>query len=225
MNRTTRQTALVAELRAAAPESRTARWLAERLDVSVRTIERDLAELQDSAVPVYGDRGRRGGYVLDEDRLLPMLNLTPREATVITVALRELRGIPLDESARTALAKVTAVLPERARDEANRLVDRVRPVAAEGYHSAVPRKVEKALQTGRTLHLRYRDRNEHQTHRTVEPMALLHGPRGWYLLAWCRLRNAPRGFLLDRVGYLAIGDEVTVDRRIHVEQPMLSQTG
>ncbi|GAB3880676.1 hypothetical protein GCM10029964_035490 [Kibdelosporangium lantanae] len=76
MNRTTRQTALVAELRAAAPESRTARWLAERLDVSVRTIERDLAELQDSDVPVYGDRGRRGGYVLDEDRLLPMLNLT-----------------------------------------------------------------------------------------------------------------------------------------------------
>ncbi|TCO55194.1 helix-turn-helix transcriptional regulator [Actinocrispum wychmicini] len=223
MNRTTRQTTLVAELRAAAPESRTARWLADHLDVSVRTIERDLAELQQSDVPVYGDRGRRGGYVLDEDRLLPMLHLTPQEATVMTVALRELRGVPLEGAARTALAKLAAVLPERSRDEVDKLVDRVRPVSPAGNHSAVPRKVERALKTGRTLLIRYRDRNEHTTHRTVEPMALLHGPRGWYLLAWCRLRNAPRGFLLDRVSYLAVGEEITVDRRIHLDT--LSPTG
>jgi predicted DNA-binding transcriptional regulator YafY len=114
-------------------------------------------------------------------------------------------------------------MPERARAQVDRLVDRVRPVGKGAPHSAVPRKVERALEAGRVLHLRYRDRNEHTTHRTVEPMALLHGPRGWYLLAWCRLRNAPRGFLLDRVSYLAIGEEAAVDRRINLES--LSATG
>jgi predicted DNA-binding transcriptional regulator YafY len=223
MNRTTRQTTLVAELRTAAPEPRTARWLADRLDVSVRTIERDLADLQQSDVPVYGDRGRRGGYVLDEDRLLPMLNLTSEEAIVLSVALRELRGVTFEAATRRALAKLNAVLPERDRDMVDRLVDRVRPVTAPGPRSAVPKKVERALETGRVLHLRYRDRNEHTTHRTVEPMALLHGPRGWYLLAWCRLRNAPRGFLLDRVSHLAVGEEVSVDRRINLTG--LSATG
>jgi predicted DNA-binding transcriptional regulator YafY len=223
MNRTIRQTTLVAELREAAPESRTARWLADRLDVSVRTIERDLAELQQSEVPVHGDRGRRGGYVLDENRLLPMLNLTSQEAMVMAVALRELRGAPLEGAAHTALAKLAAVMPERDRDMVDRLVDRVRPVSSPGPHSAVPRMVERALETGRVLHMRYRDSNEHTTHRAVEPMALLHGPRGWYLLAWCRLRNAPRGFLLDRVHNLSLGEKLTVDRRANFRP--LSATG
>lgn len=216
MNRTTRQTTLVEELRTAAPETRTARWLAERLDVSVRTIERDLAELQRSEVPVYGDRGRRGGYVFDEERLLPMLNITRDEAMAISVALRELRGLPLEEAARTALAKLVAVMPDRDMASAERMVDRVRPVAEPGPRSAVPRQVQRAFDTGRVLHLRYRDRNEHITSRTVEPMGLLHGPRGWYLLAWCRLRDAPRGFLLDRVAHLRIGQEIATDRRINI---------
>jgi predicted DNA-binding transcriptional regulator YafY len=64
------------------------------------------------------------------------------------------------------------------------------------------------------LSLRYHDRNEKQTDRTVEPMGLLHGPRGWYLLAWCQLRDAPRGFLLDRVHNIEVGEEMVVDRRI-----------
>jgi predicted DNA-binding transcriptional regulator YafY len=218
MNRTTRQTTLVEELRAASPEARTARWLAGRLDVSVRTIERDLAELRQSAVPVYGDRGRRGGYVLDEERLLPMLNLTPSEALAISVALRELRGFPLEDAARSALAKIDAVLPDRDMAKVKRLADHVRPVSsAPGARSSVPRQVQRALDAGRVLHLGYRDSNDHKTVRTVEPMGLLHGPRGWYLLAWCRLRNAPRGFLLDRVHRLEVGEELA-DRRVPMQR-------
>ncbi len=214
MNRTTRQTTLVDELRCAAPETRTARWLAERLDVSVRTIERDLAELQRSDVPVYGDRGRRGGYVFDEERLLPMVNLTPDEAVAVAVALRELRGFPLEHAANTAQAKIDAVLPERDTAMVRRMADRVRPVMSPAERSAVPRVVQRAFDQNRVLYLRYRDKNEHITSRGVEPMGLLHGPRGWYLLAWCRLREAPRGFLLDRVADLRLGEKITTDRRM-----------
>jgi predicted DNA-binding transcriptional regulator YafY len=216
MNRSDRQFALVEELRTAAPEPRAARWLADRLNVSVRTIERDLAALQESGVPVHGDRGRRGGYVLDKDRILPM-SVTVEEAMAISVALRELRGAAFEAAARTALEKLMAVMPSQDLAKAEQLVDRVRPVSAPGPRSAVPRVVQQALDSGRVLHLRYHDRNEEQTDRTVEPMGLLHGPRGWYLLAWCQLRDAPRGFLLDRVHNVEIGVEMTVDRRIDLD--------
>ncbi|MBP2329922.1 putative DNA-binding transcriptional regulator YafY [Kibdelosporangium banguiense] len=214
MNRTDRQFALVEELQAAAPQPRAARWLADRLNVSIRTIERDLAALQRSGLPVYGDRGRRGGYVLDKERTLPLLNMTPDEAVAISVALRELRGAPFEAAARTVLDKLTSMMAEQDVVTAEKLVDRVRPVTAAGPRSAVPKQVQRALDTGRVLRLHYRDRYEHETWRTVEPMGLLHGPRGWYLLAWCRLRDAPRGFLLDRVSGLEVGEEVKVDRRV-----------
>jgi predicted DNA-binding transcriptional regulator YafY len=218
MNRTTRQSALVAELRAAAPQPRAARWLADRLNVSIRTIERDLVELQQSGIPVYGDRGRRGGYVLDSDRTLPLLTVTPDEAVAISVALRELRGVPLESAARSALEKLIAVMPDQDMAKAAQLTDRVRPVGAAGSRSAVPRPVQRALDAGKVLHLRYRDANDKLTDRVVEPMGLLHGPRGWYLLAWCRLRDAPRGFLLDRVHNAEMGEEsVLVDRRVDLD--------
>jgi predicted DNA-binding transcriptional regulator YafY len=217
MNRTDRQFALVEELRAAAPEPRAARWLADRLNVSIRTIERDLAALQRSGLPVYGDRGRRGGYVLDKERTLPLLNMTPDEAMAISVALRELRGAPFEAAARTALDKLTLLMAEQDLAKAEQLVDRVRPVTNPGPRSAVPKQVQRALDTGHVLHLRYRDRNDEETRRTVEPMGLLHGPRGWYLLAWCRLRDAPRGFLLDRVADVEVGEEIVVDRRVDLD--------
>jgi predicted DNA-binding transcriptional regulator YafY len=214
MNRIDRQFALVEELRTAAPEPRAARWLADRLKVSVRTIERDLVALQRSGIPVHGDRGRRGGYVLDTERTLPFLNMTPDEATAISVALRELQGAPFETAARTALEKLTAVMAEQDLAKARQFAGKVRPVSKPAPRSSVPKAVRRALDTGHVLHLRYRDRNDEQSQRTVEPMELLHGPRGWYLLAWCQLRDAPRGFLLDRVSNAEVGEEVVVDRRV-----------
>ena len=74
MNRTDRLYALVEELRAVAPRPRSARQLAERYEVSARTVERDILALQESGVPVYAETGRRGGYVIDKTVTLPPLN-------------------------------------------------------------------------------------------------------------------------------------------------------
>jgi predicted DNA-binding transcriptional regulator YafY len=65
VNRTDRLYALVEELRATAPAYRSTTWLAERFEVSTRTIERDLSALQQSGVPIYATAGRRGGYAID----------------------------------------------------------------------------------------------------------------------------------------------------------------
>ena len=77
VNRTDRLYALVEELRAVAPRPRSARWLANRFEVSARTIERDISALQQSGVPVWADTGRSGGYCLDKERSLPPVNFMP----------------------------------------------------------------------------------------------------------------------------------------------------
>ena len=77
MNRTDRLYALVDELRAIAPRARTARQMAGRFEVSVRTIGRDLDALQQAGVPIYATPGPGGGYAIDKDHTLPPVNFTP----------------------------------------------------------------------------------------------------------------------------------------------------
>ncbi len=86
VNRTDRVYAVVEELRAAGPRGVAARRLAERFEVSVRTIERDLDALRQAGVPLRGIQGRRGGYVVDPAMSLPPLNFTPGEAAAVAVA-------------------------------------------------------------------------------------------------------------------------------------------
>ena len=103
MNRTDRLYALVEELRAVAPRPRSARWLADRFEVSARTVERDISALQQSGVPIWAEPGRTGGYCLDKARTLPPVNLTPGEAVAMALALQGLEGTPFQSVAGTAL--------------------------------------------------------------------------------------------------------------------------
>lgn len=204
MNRTDRLYALVEELRAAAPRPRSARTLARRFEVSVRTIERDLSALQQSGVPVYAEPGRTGGYVLDPARTLPPLTITPAEATALAVGLRALDGTPFEADARSALHKVLAVMAPRERTAAAELAGRVRmlvPPSRSPRHAGpvVPGPLREALSAGRVLRLEYADAAGAVTGRDVEPLVFLGGEEHWYLVAWCRLRDGVRGFRLDRI--------------------------
>src|SRR5256714_15566897 len=102
MNRTDRLYALVEELRAVAPRPRSARWLADRFEVSSRTVERDIGALQQAGVPIYAETGRTGGYVLDKAHSLPPVNVTPAEAGGVAVAPGELPGPAVPQAARSA---------------------------------------------------------------------------------------------------------------------------
>jgi predicted DNA-binding transcriptional regulator YafY len=209
VNRTERLYALVEELRAVAPRPRSATWLAHRFEVTPRTIERDLDALRESGVAIRGDVGRSGGYSLDRDRTLPPVTLTAGEALAITVALRSAAMTPFAAAARRAALKVFAVLPAdvRHREEALAgLIYRVGEHADEPGGPAVE-VLEDAVATGRVVHLVYRDAAGARTERDVEPMALLWGPHGWYLMAWCRLRDGIRGFQLERVDRAVLSDE------------------
>lgn len=221
VNRTDRLYALVEDLRAIAPRRRSARELAERYEVSVRTIERDIIALQESGVPIYAEPGRKGGYTLDKAMSLPPLNFTPAEAVAIALALSRAGDQPFAKQARTALRKVVAAMPGREGELARELARRVqvmapveqpeeiRPLGPAG----VSRSIEDALQRRKVLKLEYADRKGMLTVRDVEPGVFLGGRGGfWYLVAWCRLRDDVRVFRLDRILSALVTAERAPDR-------------
>lgn len=198
VTRTDRLYALVEELRAVAPRPRSARWLAERFEVSSRTIERDLSALQGSGVPIYAEAGRTGGYCLDPTHTLAPLGLTVDEALAVTIGLAMLERSPFREAAGSARRKVAAVMDERSRGETDDLATRIR-LLDDDRAAMAPPALAGALRTGQVLHLVYEDRDGARTARDVEPMGYVGKGGDWYLIAWCRLRVGIRAFRGDRI--------------------------
>ena len=185
VNRTDRLYAIVEELRARFPWPVSRRWLAEHFEVSSRTIERDIAGLQQAAVPIWSQPGPEGGYGIDAGHTLPPLNLTALEATAVAVALAAAGDAPYAGHARTAAAKVAAVLTGTGGDPdtAARIRDTIAPT-----RSAIVAAVERAVAEGRVAELSYRDREGRTSRRQVE----CHGSpeRARLVVGWCRLRDA-----------------------------------
>jgi predicted DNA-binding transcriptional regulator YafY len=200
VNRTDRLYALVEELRACAPRRRSARELASLYEVSARTIERDIGALQQAGVPIYADAGRSGGFTVDKSLTLPPLNFSPAEAVAVAVALAQVNVGPFEGAARSAVRKIVAAMPGPDVIAARDLAGRVRllePVAPEP--APVPSVIEQAIVARRVLWICYLDRDGNLTKRDVEPIVFMAGPSGWYLVGWCRVRDAARCFRVDRI--------------------------
>jgi predicted DNA-binding transcriptional regulator YafY len=218
VNRTDRLHALVDELRGAAPRPRSSRWLAERFEVSTRTVERDLLALQQAGVPIWATPGPGGGFSLDPAMTLPPLNFTPSEATAIAVALASSRPLPFGDAGRSALRKIVTAMATSSRQGAEDLTGRIHlfrrqePEVADG---GVLRTVEAALTERRVLRIDYVDRAGARTEaRLVEPVALVGGGAGaWYMVGWCRLRAGGRAFRLDRIESARLTAEPAPARR------------
>ncbi len=200
MNRTDRLYAIVEELRAVAPRPRSARWLADRFEVSCRTIERDVSALQQAGVPLYAEPGRTGGYVVDVRTTLPPLNVTAAESAAIALALEEYGG-PFAAEARTALGKVLTAMSGPQARAAHELAGRVRLISGTTPVRGHPASqvIEEAVARHRVVRLSYMDKSGEVTSRDVEPVSLVGSRQQWYLIGWCRLRGAARAFRLDRV--------------------------
>ncbi|GAA5066507.1 helix-turn-helix transcriptional regulator [Nocardia callitridis] len=217
MNRTDRLYALVEEMRAVAPRPRSARWLADRFEVSVRTVERDISALQQSGVPIYAETGRRGGYCLDKARTLPPVNLTPTEAVAMAVALRQLEGTPFRESAGTALRKLVAAMQHDDALAADDMASRTYLLGEETVTPSIPRALADAVAARRVLRIGYGDRASASTVREIEPLGYVGTPSHWYLVGWCRLRDALRVFRTDRITAVSVTAEIPRHRVLRRE--------
>lgn len=200
VNRTERLYAVAEELRAAGPSGRTGAWLAQRFEVSPRTIKRDVEALLQAGVPLWAQPGPGGGYVLDAATSLPPLNVTAAEAAAIALALAALPDLPYAADGRSALTKVLAAMPSAERERADAVAARLWLRAPEqAPRPAVARVLDEALRRQVVLVVRFADRHGEVTERAVEPVALAATGGHWHLLAWCRLRTGPRWFRTDRI--------------------------
>lgn len=176
----------------------TARRLAERLEVSERTVYRDVADLQASGVPIEGEAGV--GYRLRGFSLPPlMFGRDEIEALVLGARMVESWGDgELARAAREALGKIEAVLP-RGRSH---LVEETRlfvPVHGERPVEKLPLTLlRRAIRDRRVVAVAYRDEAGRETARSLRPLALAFYPPVWLLVAWCELREAFRNFRADR---------------------------
>lgn len=213
MDKTERLYAVAEELRRAGPAGSTGARLARLLEVSVRTVKRDVSALQQAGLSIWAQAGPGGGYVLDASASLPPLNFTPQQAVAVAVALASLpAGSPFAVDAATAQRKVWDALGPSSQDRAAELASRVWvahgagsraadevPAAGDAARQQTLRAVEQSLTRSTVLALRYRDSTGTESARRVEPVILAHTGVAWYLVAWCQTREAVRWFRLDRV--------------------------
>jgi predicted DNA-binding transcriptional regulator YafY len=169
------------------------------LEVSTRTIKRDVSALQQGGLPIQARSGPGGGYILDSGATLPPVNLTPAQAVAVAVALAAHQDAPYSLDGRVALEKVLDVMDPGARQRAERLAERVWIRGGSGQHTAVAAAVEQALAEQRVVILDYRDQRGVSSRRPVEPHLIAHTDNHWYVVAWCRLRHDERWFRWDRI--------------------------
>ena len=215
MRRTDRLYALVEELRARAPRPVPRAELADRLEVTARTVERDILALQHAGVPIWSQRGRGGGYALDAHWSLPPLNFDATEALAVIAALATARSMPFADAGRRAERKLLAAMTVGEATKAKDLASRLR-LGSFGtpVHRKVVVAVERAVVGRRVVELAYRDRDGARTTRTIEAHGLHLSGTGSYLLGWCRLRDAGRAFRLDRIVSLRPTEEVAPEREL-----------
>lgn len=187
----------------------TAASLAERLEVTTRTIYRDIATLQARRVPIEGAAGI--GYLLRRGFDLPPLMFTDDEVDAIAVGarlVRRLRDPGLQEAAEAVLAKIATVLPERLRAgvvAAPFLVSEGSAAIPEGIDLS---EVRRAIREMRKIRISYRDMDGRRSHRTVWPIAMLYYVDVTLLGAWCELRQDYRHFRVERILTSTLLEEV-----------------
>jgi len=217
VNRTDRLYAIVEELRAVAPRPRSARWLAERFEVSVRTVERDISALQQGGVPIWAEPGRTGGYCVSREHTLPPVNFTPQEAMAMAVALQSMGAAPFRSAGETAMRKLVFAMGVDDAQAARALATRVHFLRDEPLPERVPRLISDALAHPRVLRIAYGDRAGTRTTRDIEPLGYVESSGVWYLIAWCRMRDGIRAFRIDRILDITVTAETPEPRVLTAE--------
>ncbi|POX62552.1 DNA-binding transcriptional regulator [Streptomyces sp. Ru62] len=181
--------------------------LAERLDVTPRTVRRDVDRLRELGYPVHASPGTGGGYRLGVGAELPPLLLDDDEAVAVAVGLRTAAGQGIESIGETsvrALAKLEQVLPHRLRRRVSALNAFTVPMLRGGppttpVDPALLTELAHLCRDAERLRFEYRTHEGASSRRTVEPHRLVCTERRWYLVAWDVDRADWRTFRVDRI--------------------------
>lgn len=185
----------------------TARDLAQRLEVSERTIYRDVAELIGTGVPITGEAGV--GYVLRGGYDIPPLMFTADELEAVLVGIRMVRawsGQKLSQAAAEAMAKIEDVVPAGLRDTLTRSRLYVPDVMVTPEQRTILDHLRQAIGEARVLRFDYAREDGERSNRCCHPLGLYFWGKVWTLVGWCELRDDFRTFRPDRMSSVTLED-------------------
>jgi len=178
------------------------REIADKLEVSVRTIYRDIDTLVASGIPIEGERGV--GYILREPIFLPPLALTPEELQALN--LGQTGDAELSGAADSLLVKLNAVAPGAKRGK-----DPLRDISVYASEVVAPTRflldVRRAIAERRVIEIDYETGEGHRSTRRIRPLQTEYWGKVWTCPAWCELKEAFRAFRVDRITSLTFRDD------------------
>ncbi|OQP66956.1 hypothetical protein A3860_00940 [Niastella vici] len=209
MNRIDRLHAILTHLQS--KKRVTAQEVADRFNISLRTVYRDVKALEESGVPVIGEAG--SGYTIMEGYRLPPVMFTQEEASALLLGAKITEHLT-DESIKkqfnSALFKIKAVLRTSDKEHMDQLNDNIAVLSRLPHDDSAGRylvELQKALGDKKEIHIRYQSGQDALTERTLEPIGLCHYGQAWHLIGWCHLRNGYRDFRVSRIQHLEILDK------------------
>lgn len=183
-----------------------AREIAQRLEVDVRTVRRYVAGLQEMGIPVEGERGAAGGYRLRPGFRLPPLMFTNEEALAVVLGLlaaQRLGVLQTGSAVQGAMAKLDRVLPDqlrgRVRSAQASLAFGLSSSARAAADTGTILALSAAAGDGLRVRIRYRAGDARVTERLTDPYGVAFQSGAWYVAAWDHLRGELRTFRLDRI--------------------------
>lgn len=216
MKRAERLHALSEMLRRNGSRGCSAERLAREFDVSVRTVKRDLAALENSGAPIWSRPGPGGGYGLAIGASLPPVSLSPAQAVALMAAVSAAPDAPYADLATAGIQKILDVLDPRTRARAEDLGGRVWVNAVPSSSSrAIRSALEEAMAEQRVIRMRYTSGDGVTTTRDVEPVLFASTNGQWYLVGWCRLRDAMRWFTVSRIERASVTKTACVGHTVH----------
>ena len=185
----------------------TAAWLAQRLEISERTVYRDVADLQHQGVPIDGEAGV--GYRLGPGFDLPTLMFSEGEAKALVAATRLAQAWldpVLARDAEAALGKILSALSPPTRAAAESLALYAPAFAVDAATALQLQTLRQAIQTRQKASFHYRDVAGQDSERLVRPLGCFFWGKVWTLGAWCETRDGFRSFRIDRISALQVRD-------------------
>ncbi len=217
--RLSRLTALLTQLQS--KRILTARELAEKHQVSIRTIYRDIRTLEASGIPIVTEEGR--GYSLVDGFNLPPVMFSEDEANALITA-EQLIATNKDSSFtshyKNALLKIKAVLQTEQQEKTELLSERIviRKTEKEHKTSDFLMQLQAAITNYQLTTLDYHSLQGATTQRSIEPFAIYSTQNNWLLIAFCRLRNEFRAFRLDHMLAIKVGGTVFEPHQITLQE-------
>jgi predicted DNA-binding transcriptional regulator YafY len=192
----------------------TAQEMADRFQISLRTVYRDVKALDESGVPVIGEAG--SGYTIMEGYRLPPVMFTQEEASALLLGAKlaeQFTDGSVKRHFNAALFKIKAVLRSPDKEYVDSLTEHIEILTRYTPDLESPQHylsvLQQAVVNKKIVHLQYRSNlKEEVTRRKVEPIGLLHYGNAWHLIAWCHLRTDYRDFRMSRMLGVTVDDLV-----------------